>query len=159
MSATKQRPITQSQSIFKTIYSPKSRCSLEFSGQGRTHQSFKDECDINRIMARYMQTGILPQDINPLEARYLDVSDIDFQSAQELVAGARSLFEQMPSKLRTRFENDPAKLLAFVSDSKNAQEAAELGLLTPERAAAILNPTSTPPAAPTASNEATPKTA
>lgn len=159
MSATKQRPVTQSQSIFRSIYSPRSRCSLEFSGQGRTHQSFKDECDINRIMARYMQTGVLPQNINPLEARYLDVSEMDFQSAQELISGARSLFEQMPSKLRSRFDNDPAKLLAFVSDSKNAREAAELGLLAPERAAAILSPTSTSPAAPTASNEANTKAA
>lgn len=148
--SSQSRPLSP---IIQSLYSPKSRLQIQFEGQGLTHQSFKDECDINTIMGRYLKTGVLPENLTQREAQYLDVSDIDFQAAAELVAGAKSLFEQLPSSIRNRFENDPAKLLAFTSDENNRREAAELGLLGPEATAAILNPQ---PAAPEASEAAKP---
>lgn len=37
------------------------RVSLEFDpAKGRTHQSFKDECDVNRIVETYARTGVMP---------------------------------------------------------------------------------------------------
>jgi len=151
--SSQSRPI--SPSIF-SIYSPRQRHQLQFEGQGLTHQSFKDECDINTIMGRYLKTGVLPENLTQAEAQYLDVSDVDFLAAAQLVAGAKSLFAELPSAIRNRFENDPAKLLAFTSDENNRQEAAEMGLLSPEATAAILNPTPAAPAAPAASNQAAP---
>ena len=41
-----------------------------------------------------------------------------------------SLF--LPSSLRSRFGNDPAAYLDFVSNEENKPEMAKLGLLTPE---------------------------
>jgi len=150
MSSSQSRPLN---SPIQSLYSPKSRLQIQFEGQGLTHQSFKDECDINTIMGRYLKTGVLPENLTQAEAQYLDVSDVDFQAAAELVAGAKSLFEQMPSSIRNRFDNDPAKLLAFTSDVKNRQEAAQMGLLSAEATAAILNPT---PASSTPQNAANP---
>lgn len=117
---------------FISAYSPKLKISLTFPAQGRTKQSFKSECDINTIMARYQSTGILPDMLNQQNGQYLDVTEMDYQSSMELVAGARSLFNELPSKIRSRFENDPAKFLAFTSDEKNRPEMAELGLLSAE---------------------------
>lgn len=143
-------PLRKSDSLFLSAYSPKSRVSISFEPEGRTHQSFKDECDINVIMGRYLKTGVLPENLNQLEARYLDVTELEYQSAMELVAGAKSLFEQMPSSIRNRFDNDPAKLLAFTQDDNNRLAAAEMGLLAPEKAQAILNPQPAPENAPEA---------
>lgn len=153
MSSSQSRPLN---SPIQSLYSPKSRVQIQFEGQGLTHQSFKDECDINTIMGRYLKTGVLPENLTQREAQYLDVSDIDFQNAANLVAGAKSLFEQLPSSIRNRFENDPAKLLAFTSDENNRREAAEMGLLGPEATAAILNPAPAPAAAPAAANPVEP---
>lgn len=144
MSTNQTRPIITQETPFQSIYSPKTRTPIYIEGQGRTHQSFKDECDINIIMSRYQKTGVLPENLNQREAQFLDVSAVEFQSAMQLVAGAQSLFEQMPSAIRERFQNDPAQLLAFTDDEKNLQEAAQMGLLSPERAAAILTPTPPP---------------
>lgn len=127
---------------FITAYSPKYRQTVEFSLPSQTKQSFKDECDINVIMGRYLRTGILPETLNQLNAQYGDVSDVDFQSAMELVAGAQTLFNELPSSIRNRFQNDPGQFLAFTSDPKNRPEMAEMGLLAPNASTVIPMPQS-----------------
>ena len=41
------------------------------------------------------------------------------------------MFDSLPSSLRERFSNDPSRLLAFVDDESNFDEAVKLGLLSP----------------------------
>ena len=41
---------------------------------------------------------------------------------------AQQSFESLPSELRAKFENDPAKLISYLSDDKNNAEAIKLGL-------------------------------
>lgn len=146
----KGTPLTQPNNPlpYHTAYSQKPRVQKHMiPGEGRTKQSFKDECDINVIMRRYQKTGVLPMS-QRLEPRYADITGVDFQSAMDLVANARTAFEELPASIRTRFENDPAKLLDFVHDEDNYAEAAELGLLDMKavearKAAAVV--THTPP--------------
>jgi len=114
---------------FRHAYSPQLRVPAPAGGKARTMQQFKDECDVNVIMARYMATGVLPEDIDAGQRQYLDATGYDFQEAQNLIAGAASLFEQLPSKIRNRMDNDPAKLLAFLHDPANRAEAEEMGLI------------------------------
>lgn len=114
---------------FRHHYSPQKRVTAPVGGKARTMQQFKDEADVNVIMSRYMATGVLPQDIDAGARQYLDATGYDFQTAQNLIAGAASLFEQLPSKIRNRVDNDPAKLLAFLHDPKNRAEAEEMGLI------------------------------
>jgi len=114
--------------LVRHLYSPRAPVVLHSSGISKTKQSFKDECDINRIMARYAATGTLDF-INRREAQFLDVSDIDFQNAMQIVTQSREAFESLPSAIRERFANDPAKLLGFLSDESNREEAIKLGLV------------------------------
>lgn len=109
---------------------------------GRTKQAFKDECDINTIIKRFLRTGQLDL-ANKLEPRYGDCTGIEFQAACEKVAAAKSLFAELPAALRNRFDNEPAKFLDFVHDDRNIDEARELGLLKPKEAAAPV--VATPP--------------
>ncbi|AXH75151.1 MAG: internal scaffolding protein [Microviridae sp.] len=102
-------------------------------GESMTKQSFKDECDINVIMRRYEATGILPGMERAVGARYIDCRDIDYQEAMILVASAKSAFADLPARLRDRFGNDPAKLMSFLQDERNLEEARELGLVNAEQ--------------------------
>lgn len=116
---------------FRSAYSPRKRVLAPLGGPSMADQSAKDECDINVIMARYLKTGILPEQINENAQRYLDCTENDFQAAMQVVAGAASLFEQLPAKVRDRFGNDPSELLSFVADDSNRPEAEKLGLVPP----------------------------
>lgn len=113
---------------FKHRYGNNPRVTITFTGQGRTKQSFKEECDINNLMAKYLRTGRM-EHVNQALPRFECVSGHDFQSAQNLIANAASMFEDIPSTIRARFDNDPGKLLDWVHDPKNAQEATALGFL------------------------------
>ncbi|AXH77584.1 MAG: internal scaffolding protein [Microviridae sp.] len=93
-----------------------------------TKQCFKDESDINTIMARYQSTGEMPV-LNVVAPQYLDASGFDFQAMQDQVVEARNLFGQLPSTLRNRFANDPAAFLEYVQDEANYPEMRKLGLL------------------------------
>lgn len=100
-------------------------------GVSRTKQSFKKECDINVLMARYVRNGVLPQNVG--NARYGDFMEApDFLEGQRLIKDAEAQFMALPAKVRDRFKNDTAKFLEFVADTKNYDEARSLGLLKDE---------------------------
>ena len=109
-----------------------------------TQQEFAEESDINFIAERYGLTGELPQVVNlPTYGDFTGV--FDFQSAQNAVRQAIENFMELPAKLRARFDNSPQKLLDFLADDDNLDEARALGLVNkpaPEPA--------TTPAAPSA---------
>lgn len=143
-------PLTTSL-LFKSGYSEKIRVAKTFDENSRwTKQSFKDECDINTIMSRYMRTGEMPM-INVSYPQYLDCTGIDFQNHMQFIAGAQSMFNELPSDVRNRFKNDPAAFLDFCSDEKNRPELAQMGLLSVDATRAILNPQSAPVVAPSPS--------
>lgn len=96
-----------------------------------TKQSFKDECDVNTILAQYQNTGVITH-LNSRQLEYLDNTTHDnYHSSINLVLEAQNAFDQLPAKVRKRFENEPAKLLEFMADPANYKEAVELGLATP----------------------------
>lgn len=122
--------ITNYSSPFQSLYSHHYSYSITFPPNSRwTKQSFKDECDINTIMGRYLATGEMPNLVERAP-QYLDASTgFDFQEMQNKVIEARQLFDELPSALRTRFANDPAAFLNYVGDPANHNEMRELGLM------------------------------
>lgn len=135
----KPRKLFPQTTHLRNTYTIKPRIQIEFTTQGRTKQSFKDECDVNRIMARYLATGQLP-DMNNVDPQYLDATGYDYQEHQNFIAGANSLFHELPSSIRSRFGNSPAEFLDFCSQEKNRPEMAEMGLLRPQTHAPIPTP-------------------
>lgn len=117
---------------FRSAYSGRVRVAVDFSasdanGHGAI-QSFKAECDINGIMAKYQRTGVVSW-LERRGAEYLDVSEYDFRAAIETLEKGRDLFQELPSTIRERFGNDPAFFLRFMHDPANKEEAMRLGLL------------------------------
>lgn len=93
-----------------------------------TAQEFVEESDINYIANRFMRTGEIK--VVPNMPTSGDFSGIfDFQSAMNLVVEAKRQFMDLPAKIRSRFSNDPAQLIAFLEDDKNRKEAEALGLV------------------------------
>lgn len=114
-----------------------------------TKQSFVAECDINNILKQYKRSGIISH-INAKAAQgsYQDLPDqVDYQEALNTVIRAEASFETLPSSVRDRFGNDPAKFLEFLQDPKNQDEAIALGLAVDTRTAPA---PAAPPAEPSA---------
>ena len=95
-----------------------------------THQSFKEECDINTIMRRFAVTGELPDNIRVPQYQEFD-GVFDFQTAMNLVRTSQEAFEAMPATVRDRFNNDPARFMDFVNDADNYDEALKMGIVNP----------------------------
>lgn len=108
------------------------RVQKSFDRPTRTQQSFKEECDINKIVARFKKaTGVdLVETLREgIEAPYMDVSAVpDYRTAFDIVNRAQSIFEALPAILRKRFDNDPAGFLDFVTNPANKDELVSLGL-------------------------------
>lgn len=96
-----------------------------------TKQAFREECDINVLMDRYQRTGILPGDPSRRAAGgFVDVSDVgSYQECLAVVAKANEAFAALPARVRERFKNDPARMVLFVEDDRNREEAVRLGLV------------------------------
>lgn len=104
-------------------------------------QQFKEETDVNYIVDRYTRTGELPPGSQiPQFGDFTGVSD--YHSALNLVRQSQEEFMSLPPAVRSRFENDPGKLLDFLTDDKNRAEAVKLGLVESE------DLSTAPPAAP-----------
>lgn len=91
-------------------------------------QNFKDESDINYIVRQFGLTGQLPgQTISPQYGDFTGV--LDYHSAVNAVLAAQDEFMDLPAQMRARFDNDPAKLIDFLGDEQNREEAIKLGLV------------------------------
>lgn len=104
---------------------------LKCEGSGRTKQSFKDQCDINFIMARYLKSGQVDH-LATHGGQYGDISPLSFHEAMNICAKATEMFGDLSSDVRKRFANDPARFLEFVQKRDadgNLVNAAEMRLL------------------------------
>lgn len=109
------------------------KTALECKDPTLAQQHFKDSCDINILFAKYLETGEMPQVMDGLT--YGNFEGIfDFQTAMNAVRTAEGLFLQLPARIKNRFDNDPQKLLQFLHNPENREEAEFLGLVNkPEK--------------------------
>lgn len=105
----------------------------------RTQQQFKDDTNINVILAKWVRTGAMPQ-----AARLPQYGDFvgpdSYMDALSIVHEADKHFDSLSGKVRARFANDPSKFLEFMSDECNREEAIELGLVSKPPAAPAVSP-------------------
>jgi len=108
------------------------------TGQTLTRESFKDECNINSIMAKAQRGISVP--INSKSALFQDVSDIGtFQSMHLRMQEIQEEFlHNVPAEIRLRHGNDPGRFADWLQKPENKDEAIALGLIVDaERAAQI----------------------
>lgn len=120
----------QTRRVYNSL-NPPPQVKLDLGGESKTQQQFKEQVDINYIVAKYgiqdAQTGIRGAQRQPI---YGDFSNIpDYSNALQSIIKADKSFAELPSKLRAFFDNDPGKLISFLDNDQNAEKAIELGLI------------------------------
>lgn len=85
-----------------------------------TQQHMREEVDVNTIVKRFGITGQMP--FGNASGLYGDFTGItDFDSALERIEMAQDKFMKLPPDVREKFDNDPAKLIAFASSLPEAE--------------------------------------
>lgn len=96
-------------------------------GPSRTKQSFKDSCDINKILSK-AQTGLsLSHLLKYPEPVYGEFDgEMDLLTAQKRLQKANKIFSELPSEVRREFDGDMFKYLSFVNDPANKGKLQDL---------------------------------
>lgn len=115
--------------------------ATDFTGdKGFTVQADRDEADINKIVARFQKTGQLPPTLKG-EPFYGDVSDFgDLAESLIKIQDADRLFMTFPADVRERFDNDKVKMIEFLEDPANYDEALKLGIVQPRPEVVVPDP-------------------
>jgi len=93
---------------------------LEYN-DGRTKQSYKDECDINKIMQRFAQTNTISH-LAKHQGQYGDFSEFDFHEQTRMLTKGREIFDDLPAEVRREFGQSPAAFFQYVNDPANADD-------------------------------------
>jgi len=103
-------------------------CSKDVS---LTQQSGADECDINKIVERAKRGAQLT--VTDRTPQYGDFTQLptDLRDCLNIVRKADEAFMSLDAHVRRRFDNDPSKMMDFLNDPANRDEAIELGLVAP----------------------------
>lgn len=140
--------------------------SKTFEGvESRTKQAFRDGTKLDSILRKYATIGVDPNDIGvfrqTMAGATYGVADTshDYQVMLNRVNYVQEYFARLPSRIRDRFANDPARMLDFMADKRNIDECVKLGLFraTPGGEGAK-PPPEAPPVPPASPAPATPPT-
>lgn len=112
-------------SIFK-LPSRKDVGDIIFTQPSLTEQSFKFECDINNIASGKVFSTLPANHNTPLFDDFTNLGN--YQESLDIISKAQSMFEELPSAIRSKFENNPQKLIDFVSKPENYDEGLKLGI-------------------------------
>lgn len=104
---------------------------LDCKDKTLTQQQFKETTDINVLFGKYLETGEIPQ----VEGMaYGDFTGIfDFQTAMNAVRIAEESFQTLPARIKNRFDNNPQRLVEFINDPENREEAIFLKMVDAPR--------------------------
>lgn len=128
----------------KKPYGKHQRQRFDTGRDSRTKQSFREESDINNIMAKYIKTGVLTH-MAENAPQYVDLPEsIDYQEALNMTIAAGEAFDSLPGSIRERFDNNAVAFLQFMEDENTLEEQVELGLR--ERVSEVVEPVLDPPA-------------
>ena len=85
---------------------------------GRTKQSFKDECDVNKILEKAQIAGGLSH-LQRHGASYGDFTQApkDLLEAKQLLDRGQAIFDELPAEIRREFKNNPQTFFEFVNAS------------------------------------------
>ncbi len=120
-------------------------------GETMVRTAFQDECDVNRILARYKTSGVLP--LMDSQAVYGDVSEYtDFKEAVDFANDAMDRVENLPERAREQLLADPVGFFAAVRAAENRDDLVAIGLVEalPEPDPAVVPPVVEPPVEPAA---------
>lgn len=116
------------------------RKKIDYS-DGRTKQSFKDQCDINKMLNKAQQKGSISHLLKYPEAVYGEFDgEMDLLTARARIDKAHNIFAELPSEIRSEFNNDALAFVKFAGDPKNNDNLRKLLPALAEPGAYFPNP-------------------
>lgn len=120
---------------FRTQYDSDYRSEIFWTDpgedEGLVQHHMTAETDVNNIMAKYQATGDISH-LGEIAGSYGDFSDVyDYKSGLDRINAANEIFMELPSLIRDRFNNDPAKFVEFATNADNQEELRKMGLAPP----------------------------
>lgn len=107
------------------------RNRVQFSVPGdeicRVEQAHKEEVNINNIVKRH-GVDLIAKTAALQQFTYDDNPNNDFQEMMNQMIKAEKTFSSVPSEIRKRFDNDPAKFMDFVLNQDNKETLQEWGM-------------------------------
>lgn len=133
-----------------------SKHAISFEGvPSMTKQSFRDGTKVDRILKKYAAQGISPDNVGLFQRSVANMefgvadTTYDYQTQLNKINEVKEYFAALPSRIREKFRNDPARMLRFMSDPANMDECVKLGLFRgPEKEKKADPAPAAPPAAP-----------
>lgn len=98
-----------------TPITARKRCQIFFEEESLTKQYFKDECDINNIVAKFQTTGQIPLQ-NGLDPQYGIAPEIDLKSALDLVKNTHREFDELSYEKKALFNHNPQNYADFLQE-------------------------------------------
>lgn len=94
---------------------------------GRTKQAFKDQCDINKMLAKAQRVGSIAHLNKYPEATYGEFDgEFTLLEAHGRIAKAEGIFSELPSEIRNEFNNDALAFVKFAGDPQNNEKLRDL---------------------------------
>lgn len=129
--------------FYDRVNRPPRRKHFSDAKPSMTIQAAAYDCDINVMVERHRKTGSYHgvMAVPSASPQYGDFSELpSYQDALQSVILAQDMFAGLPAVVRERFANDPAKMMDFLADTANFEEAVKLGLCEPRPAPASPEP-------------------
>lgn len=94
----------------------------DYEDSARTKQTFKDSCDINKILKKAQVKGGLAHVQKYDEAVYGEFDpSLDLFVARDRIAQAEVIFNDLPAEVRREFNNDALAFIEFAGGKSNAE--------------------------------------
>jgi len=125
---------------------------------GMTQQHFKDQVDINNILAKYRRTGVV-EHVKKARELYGDFTELgEYARDLDKVAKAQQTFEMMPAEIRNQFKNSIQGFFEFIGDEKNKDQCVKWGIFdAPKEAAGMPAGSPEPGVVPGSKKDGSPK--
>ena len=121
---------------FRTSRSEPLLQPFHFNKDSKVQEQFAFDCDINNIVSG--MTAPLPMR-EPISDEVKKFTPDAYEKALYTKASAESAFMELPSEIRTFFENNPKNMLEFISKPENQEKCIELGLMKVNEDKTLIN--------------------
>lgn len=133
---SKLKELENSARIFlRSAYVPDAhRPVYDPGGPSMTRQEFAQECDVNEIIRKNPNVGMVPP-LPGVSPQYYDFTEMpsNLQDSLNLMMDAEEAFMRLPALARKEFDNDPLRFIEFASSRDNLPKMREWGLADPEK--------------------------
>jgi phage internal scaffolding protein len=98
-----------------------SKTNVKKYGASLTVQEQAKSTDINNILERFNQTGLIDH-VSQYEPQYGDFAKIDYHTMHEQIKTVENAFQELPANVRAQFNHDPQLWLEHIAINENIED-------------------------------------